>query len=104
MMLRRKRRKLTTKNRRSMNERIGPAADCDGEKEEKGGDHREDDRDDHGADPSSPQTDQLGPHLAMILMIFVLILIILTIISTTLIILVMIFVVIISKSSVKFSK
>ena len=29
-----------------MNKRIGPAAYCDGEKEEKGGDHREDDRDD----------------------------------------------------------
>ena len=88
---------MTRKNRRSMNKRIGPAAYCDGEKEEKGGDNREDDRDDHCADPSSPQTDQLGPHLVMILMIFVLILIILTIISTTLIILMMIFVVIISK-------
>ena len=79
-------------NRRSMNQRIGPAAHCDGEKEEKGGDDREDDRDDHCADPSSPQTDQLGPHLVMILMIIVLMVIILMIIGRTLL---MVFVVII---------
>ena len=79
-------------NRRSMNKRIGPAADCDGEKEEKGGDDREDDRDDHCAEPSSPQTDQLCPHLGMILMIIVLMVIILVIIGTPLM---MVFVVII---------